>query len=147
MDISQMNNLDTNMSIRSLLVCSLNRVVYIKSLNDQQAQVIQIRVAVLLFSQLETIIAAKQSTHRLTARRSKRPKDVNTPNSPTFHQKTGHKTQPFPKLCFCHLLPCPKVFLPAGKNMVKSPVITPMAKTLTTLIAARTFLSIIFCGN
>ena len=35
---------------------------------------------------------------------------------------------------FCHFLPCTKVFLPAGKIMVKSPVITPHGKNLTTLI-------------
>ena len=34
---------------------------------------------------------------------------------------------------FCRFLPCTKVFLPAGKIMVKSPVITPHGKNLTTL--------------
>ena len=37
-------------------------------------------------------------------------------------------------LSFCHFLPCTKVFLPAGKIMVKSPVITPHGKILTTLL-------------
>ena len=59
---------------------------------------------------------------------------TNTPNMPTFHKRIALKIQPFPKLSFCHLLPRTKVFLPAGKNMVKSLVITPMAKTLTTLV-------------
>ena len=33
----------------------------------------------------------------------------------------------------CHFLPCPKVFLPAGKNLVKSSVITTHGKNITTL--------------
>ena len=45
---------------------------------------------------------------------------------------------------FCHFLPCTKVFLPAGKIMVKSPVITPHGKNLTTLDSGMNFVIAFF---